>query len=418
MDISRRLNREGIITTCINNTFFRTLAFAALVFGVAGIPRVQAGSFLACNPMNAARAYHTATLLRDGKVLVAGGMGDRLQTLDSAELYDPATGTWTLTGPMNHPRRLHMATLLADGRVLVTGYSTNVSEIYDPATGKWSDLGDLANLPFPRKTATLLPDGKIFFAGTVSIFSEGTVRLENSGGEIYDPTARTWTPAAAIETVFQSPVATLLRNGHVLLAGANSGGKNFNGLIRFWGYPDATATNKGLPSVAAIYNPSDGKWRSITNTITWLDNGPHTATLLLDGRVLFVGEQDISGHEPGAQIFDPATETWSATGTMANPRVIHTATLLPDGVVLVVGGRPPFGMVEGGRAVRAFGSAEVFLPAGKTWTKLSSQLAFPRVAHTATLLPNGKVLIAGGQGLKPGCLSSAEIYDPETAPVR
>jgi hypothetical protein len=248
----------------INNTFFRAPAIGALAFWVAGFPCLRAGSFLACKPMNNARAFHTATLLRDGKVLAAGGMGDRLQPLDSAELYDPATGTWTLTSPMHHARQRHLATLLADGRVLVSG-----AEIYDPSTGKWSELGDLADLPFPRKTATLLSDGKIFFAGTVSTFSNGTVRSEHSGGEIYDPAAGTLTPPSAIETVFQSPVATLLRNGQVLLAGANSGGRNFNGLIRYWGYPDATATNKGLPSVAAIYNPTDGKWRSITNTITW-----------------------------------------------------------------------------------------------------------------------------------------------------
>jgi len=170
--------------------------------------------------MNAARAYHTAALLRDGKVLVAGGMGDRLLSLDSAELYDPATGTWTLTNPMNHAHRFPLAALLADGRVLVTSSGTNLSEIYNPANGTWSDLGEPANFPFRLETASLLPDGKVLF--------EGIIRPGTSAGVVYDPLARSWTPTSAIGTEFQGAVATLLRNGQVLVAGAISDGRAFS----------------------------------------------------------------------------------------------------------------------------------------------------------------------------------------------
>ena len=108
------------------------------------------------------RNQHTATLLANGKVLVAGG-GDNLAT---AELYDPATGTWTFTGSLNAGRGAHTAALLSDGKVLVAGGGDNLAtaELYDPATGTWTFTGSL-NAGRYLHTSTLLTNGRVLIAG-------------------------------------------------------------------------------------------------------------------------------------------------------------------------------------------------------------------------------------------------------------
>jgi hypothetical protein len=135
---------------------------AALAFNLPGIPQAQAGSFLTNAPMMTARFLHTATLLRNGKVLVAGGYGDVTGAGASAELYDSATGTWTATGNMKYGRSHCLATLLNDGKVLVVGTGHHgpmdpepPAELYDPATGKWLETGALTTVNLPY-TATVL----------------------------------------------------------------------------------------------------------------------------------------------------------------------------------------------------------------------------------------------------------------------
>ncbi|MCX6925315.1 MAG: kelch-like protein, partial [Verrucomicrobia bacterium] len=113
------------------------MALAALAFNLCSIQPAQAGMWLTNSPMRAPRQYHTATLLANGKVLIAGG--DATTSHSSAELYDPANGTWTMTGPMRTLRILHKATLLANGKVLVTGGISEggylaSAELFDPAT--------------------------------------------------------------------------------------------------------------------------------------------------------------------------------------------------------------------------------------------------------------------------------------------
>jgi hypothetical protein len=158
----------------------KSCAFAALALLWSGLPQAQAGSFLTNSPMSTARSVHTATLLRNGKVLVAGGAGED-HNHAFGELYDPATGSWSLTGPMHHARIKQTATLLADGRVLVTGgvrYIEARPELYDPATGNWTETGPLTAVRYPR-AATLLPGGKVLLMGDSA---QGT-----STTEIYDP---------------------------------------------------------------------------------------------------------------------------------------------------------------------------------------------------------------------------------------
>jgi WD40 repeat protein len=171
--------------------------------------------------MATARVAHTATLLPNGKVLVAGGSGISFY-LASAELYDPATGTWSTTGSMATARRYHTATLLPNGKVLVTGgYNGSYlasSELYDPATGTWSTTGSMATTR-QSQTATLLPNGKVLVTGGYNDIAY------LAGTELYDPATGTWTTTGSMATAHYYHTATLLPNGTALVTGgANDSG--------------------------------------------------------------------------------------------------------------------------------------------------------------------------------------------------
>ena len=254
---------------------------------------------------------HTATLLPNGKVLVAGG-SEFDGSFKSAELYDPATGTWSYTSTPNTARESHTATLLPNGKVLIAaGFdydynSLNTAELYDPATGTWSRTGNL-NVSRVYHTATLLPNGKVLVEGGVE---ENILRPSEalSSAELYDPATGTWSNTGSLNTARVYHTATLLPNGKVLVA-AGSGAFFPNGL-----------------NSAELYDPATGTWTSTGNLNTERDS--RTAMLLPSGKVLLVGN-DI------AELYDPATGTWSIT---ASPKkaLIGPATLLPNGTVLML----------------------------------------------------------------------------------
>jgi N-acetylneuraminic acid mutarotase len=262
--------------------------------------------------MSAARTGHTATMLSDGRVLVAGGYGAS-GYLASAEIYDPSIGTWSLADSMSSSRYGHTATQLSDGRVLVTGGSGGMAlataEIYDPATDAWSLTGAMSTARGGH-TATRFSDGRVLVVG-------GTATPE-----IYDPATGTWSLTASMRTnrfPRSSHTATMLSHDRVLVAGGHLGG----------GITTATAE---------IYSVAMGTWLLAANMRT--DRGEHTATLLSDGRVLVAGghDSDRGLYSNTAEIYDPVTGTWSPpTVSMREGRRAHTATLLEDGV-LVAGG--------------------------------------------------------------------------------
>ena len=178
--------------------------------------------------LHTARYYHTATLLSDGRVLVAGGTGARPETfpypgIASTELYGPATGTWTATGSLTTARQDHKAALLTNGMVLVAGGSNFVSgilasaELYDPATGNWTGAGRL-NVARWHHTATSLSDGTVLVAGGLSR------RNSLASAEIYDPATGNWTAATSLNNARGLHTATLLSDGSVLAAGGNNNG--------------------------------------------------------------------------------------------------------------------------------------------------------------------------------------------------
>lgn len=212
--------------------------------------------------MTTGRENHTATLLADGRVLITGGTGG-VGALQTAEIYDPATGTFSVTGNMIVPRWEHTATLLTNGKVLVAGGSTTgghdtaTAELYDPLTGSFAGTGDTRVHPFP--TATLLPNGKVLLVGDAS-------------AELYDPGNGVFTSAGPLVSPRQIHTATLLANGTVLIAGGAGG----TGL----GLAPSTA-------LAEIYDPATNSFAptgSMEIGRLW-----HTATLLRDGSVLVAG---------------------------------------------------------------------------------------------------------------------------------
>ncbi|MGH9840109.1 MAG: kelch repeat-containing protein, partial [Blastocatellia bacterium] len=257
------------------------------------------------------RGGHTATLLANGQVLVAGGynppFGDEF--FSSAELYDPATGTWSYTGNLNSAVGSHTATLLANGKVLVVGgccgpANNKKAELYDPATGTWSLTSNLNTERFAH-TATLLPSGKVLVAGSNTYTAAGP----SDSAELYDPATGTWSSTGNLNTARGGHTATLLANGQVLVAG----GRN-------------------LTTSAELYDPATGTW-SVTGSLNTARE-ICIATLLANGQVL-VGPG--GGPDKSAELYDPATRIWSGTANTNTAHGIHTATLLPNGKVLVVG---------------------------------------------------------------------------------
>ena len=331
------------------------------------------------------RTLHTSTLLQNGKVLVAGGANPGI--VGTAELYDPLIGTWSATGNLITPREAHTATMLHNGAVLVTGgvgASNTVlttAELYDPATGKWKATGNLASARYAH-TATLLPSGKVLVAGGYATNGfQGTA-------ELYDPATGKWTVTASLIAPRDNHTATLLSDGKVLVAGGQG--------------------NIGTLKTSELYDPATGLWTATTGS---LGNARyfHTATLLSSGKVLVVEGQN-GGAVGSAELYDPTNGMWNTTPNPVNSRYSHTATLLPNGTVLVAGGTD---------GTNSLASAELYTPgqgANGTWTA-TANLVTPRSNETATLLPTGSILFAGGfdnfQKIPSAkYLTSAELYDP------
>jgi len=337
------------------------------------------GTFVAAGDMSIERGYHSATLLPDGKVLLVGGLG---YGLDYPDRYDPATSLFTTVSGSTVIRSSLTATSLPDGKVLIAGGSANGTfvndaEVYDPSTGTFSATGTMAQVRSGH-TATLLNNGKVLITG-----GYGTVNFNNttlSSVELYDPASGTFTATGSLSVARSGHTATLLANGKVLIAG---GGTDYT----------------SLPSSAELYDPETGLF-SPTGSLVSARVAP-TATLLTDGRILLTGGYN---HVAGlilasAEIYDPSSGQFTAAGNMNSMREWHTATLLSDGTVLIVGGCADY--VNPGVWLA---TAEIYDPVSGNFTSTGS-LNQARQCHTATLLPNGQVLIAGGMGI-----SSAELY--------
>jgi hypothetical protein len=329
--------------------------------------------------MSVARENHTAPLLGSGQVLVTGGYSHG-KALASAELYDPAVGTFATTGNMIVARQRHTATLLLDGKVLVAGGGAPVgqtfasAELYDPASGTFAATGSMTVARYEH-TATLLPNGKVLIAG-------GSSSLALASAELYDPGTGTFTATGSMTVARESHTATLLADGTVLIAGGVSDGV----------YADALAS-------AERYDPSSGAFAA-TGSMT-AGRVKHTATLLSNGKTLMVGGAGGgSAALASAETFDPSAGTFAVAQRPNAARTDHIATLLSNGTVLIAGGDYEFG---------ALASAEVYDPDTGTFT-VTRSLTVARMLSTATRLPSGAVLIAGGDDGSVGAIASAELF--------
>jgi hypothetical protein len=354
-------------------------------------------TFVATGSMKHGRIYATATLLGNGKVLIAGGaetIGQIETDVASAELYDPSTGSFTPTGSMALARANHTATLLNDGRVLIVGGncsntktcppdSSASAELYDPKTGKFSRTGSMS-ASRSWATATILPDGRVLLIGGLG-----------ASAELYNPTSGRFvrTGNSLFDTGNGSDTTTLLPDGKVLMTGKTYDGPR-----------------------AEVYDPVKGKFTSIPfesppgpaasanyNGKPFDRVAPDTATVLKDGRVLLFE----SGY---LETYDPASGAFAPAGFMHAPGqwTFPTATLLPDGRVLFNGG--DFIPILSDYTGQAASDAGTYDPA--TGVHLIGSMQTARLGQTATLLPDGSVLIAGGTADGENAVASAELFRP------
>jgi hypothetical protein len=336
--------------------------------------------FVPTGRMIVARADHTATLLPSGKVLVAGGY-DGNHDVVAADLYDPATGTFTATGGMTVARSGHRATLLPNGKVLIAGgYQAVASaELYDPSTGKFTPTGSMEVSRF-RPAATLLDNGKVLVTG--GAVTGGGNGASLASAELYDPKTGTFSPAGSMSTARVSHTATLLPSGMVLLTGGV--GDVVLSSAELYDSVAGTFTTTGSMNQARLF---------------------HTATLLPSGKVLVAGGEAGVQLFASAEVYDPTDRAFSILGSMTMGRCNHTATLLDNGTVLMVAGysgnSPPQSLY--------LTSAELYDPSAGTFTA-TGRLTVPMEFHTATLLPGGRVLITGGVS-DIGDLANAELYN-------
>jgi hypothetical protein len=270
----------------------------------------------------------TATLLNNGKVLLIGGKGADGE-LATADLYDPATETFAATtGNMSTERAYHTATLLGDGTVLVSGGlnlagDTNgtpvaSAEIYDPATASFTLLAASMSTGRFFHTATLLGNGKVLITGGAS---NGTSSMS---AELYDPATKTFTPTGNLTVAREGHASTLLNSGRVLLTG---GAATFAG--------DSTTTAELYdPGTGSFTATNSMTSKRSAHSATLLKNGQ---VLLAGGSAVFYGGGE-SNSLSSAELFDPTTGSFTATADMTAVRESHTSTLLGGGQVLVVGG--------------------------------------------------------------------------------
>src|SRR5216110_3237015 len=292
----------------------------ALALSVASPASAQApGTWAPIADLNQPRAEHTATLLANGTVLIAGGRRGA-SPRRAAQLFDPATDTFTALGPMSTPRGRHTATLLRDGRVVVIGGTDGVKplaslEIYDPTTRTFSLAPSALAVVRQDHTTTLLPDGRILVVGG----SNASGALDSA--EIYDPTAGTVSPAAPLNVPRTLASAALLLDGTVLVAGGQT-------------------TSEDLDS-AEVYDAA-------TNTFAWLPAAMGTARsghlgvqLLHNGKVLISGGTSGGQLVANAEVYDPITGAFQPVDSPGTARRLFGANFFEvpyTGILLASGG--------------------------------------------------------------------------------
>jgi MYXO-CTERM domain-containing protein len=322
------------------------------------------------------RDLPTASVLSSGDVLIAGGIDISVHpwSISSAELFHPGTGVFAATGSLVTGRAYHSAVVLKSGKPLLVGGDADIpypgyvysAELYDPALGTFSETGSMAS-PRDYMTATILPSGKVLVAGGFLTRGEA-----NSTAELYDPISGTFSPTGSLAVKRGGYSATVLTSGKVLLAGGSS---QYSGIAQYL-------------SSAELYDPISGTF-SATGAMGGT-RGFHTASLLSSGKVLLTGGNDVTlvGVTKSAEVYDPASGKFSPTGSMSDERTGHTATVLPSDEVLIVAGYSSLDYLA---------TVELYDPKAGAFSPLAP-LTTARYEHTASTLLSGRILIAAGDG--------------------
>ncbi|HSH60672.1 MAG TPA: kelch repeat-containing protein [Acidimicrobiales bacterium] len=368
------------------------------------------GAPTGCAPSCPGGAYHSATLLKSGKVLVVGGATNDAKPTNAAQLYDPAKNAWSPTGSMKAARSQHTATLLDNGEVLVVGGAdvdgnpVDAAEVYDPNKGVWTAAGSMSNSRRGMFTATLVSGpncgencGKVLVAGGFT---------KNPAAELYDPRTGSWTRTGELIQPRYQHVAVMLKSGRVLVAGGRD------------------ATQDITLSSAELFDPVTGTWAPTSSLVSPYRPGLPAAALLPDGQVLVAGgfsigqtkpsgstRGSILGSGPGAdegqpvptpaqpsepvgptglsQLYDPGRGNWRPTGSLAAVRQAPLAVRLPGGKVLVAAG------TSAEDAPQNAASAEVYDPKIGGWTTIARMPHGRGEGVTGILLPEAPVTLCG-----------------------
>lgn len=364
-----------------------TLTTALLcIFGSVGWLSGAIGTFQATGGMAVSRFWHTATLLSDGNVLIAGGETSTDITA-TCELYDPRTRRFAPTGSMNVPRALHTATTLPDGRVLIVGGITldsgnNIrpvasAEIYDPATGEFRSTYGQSAHPLARRTATLLDDGTVLLVGgNNGPPRQGTESLAGYPfSETFDPTTGTFRPTADMTFGRTLHSASKLSNGTVLICGGTDG--------------KVPSCETYLPATR-IFAPAHDMFSS--------RQGHIAAPLGGDRFLLAGGAPGYLGGSVVAEIFDARANQTGRTGDAVLARSVAVALPIRAGI-LIIGGNGP----GGDQGI----TAEIFTVQDGRFQQAGELPLRRGIGHSATLLRDGSVLIAGGSG---GSGATADLF--------
>src|SRR5437773_3129791 len=324
-----------------------------------------------------ARMKHTATVLGDGRVLVAGGFAyTPFGPLASVEIYDPVGAAWSTTTSLAVPRTEHTATFLLDGRVLVAGGVNDSgfvasAEIYDPVTALWTVAGAMVS-PRQGATATLLADGRVLIAGGYdgSSFS--------ASAELYDPQTNTWAATGSMTTPRLNHAAALLPDGRVLVTGGQSSG----GLGLYL-------------DTAEAYAPVTGQWTAVASMSS--PRAFHAMVTLPNGKAAVTGGsvgQSSANDLPllnSVELFDPTIDQWQVGPPMQITRASHSAAFLTNGLMLVAGGStgPDVGHQQPALP------AEVYDSASNLWTAADA-LSVGSADQTLSPVAGGGALLVGG----------------------
>lgn len=354
------------------------------------------GAWTQAEPQPKAVWASASVRLHDGRIMVIGGAASQssFDAVAIAAIFDPATGHWSRVTDMLQPRAYATAVTLNDGSVLVAGGSRNgqpldTAERYIPDSGTWVAAGRL-NLPRTQGELTLLADGRALATG--GGIEGGPTWSSTASAEIFNPKTSQWSLVPPMAVARVRHTAVLLPDGEVLVAG---GATTFH-------------LDAGIVTASAeLFNPRTNSWRAAASMPE--PRYVHRSVLLHDGRVLLAGGwYAMSNADPShetAVIYDPATDKWSATGSMTTARAEFGLAMLPDGRVLVAGGTD--------KSYSLTVTAELFDPVTGSWTP-TGNLKVATMWSAIQTLADGRVLISGG-GLDASAIkvtAACEIYSP------